>query len=54
MRLVAEERVDKARVDILDAHEEFVQHIESGQRRIRGDRGSRLQRQLNNPAVQVK
>jgi len=35
MRLVAEERVDKARVDILDAHEEFVQHIESGQRRIR-------------------
>ena len=26
---------DKAKVGILDAHEEFVQHIESGQARIR-------------------
>ena len=33
--LVAEEKGDRARVAILDAHEEFVQHIESGQARIR-------------------
>jgi hypothetical protein len=32
---VAEERADRAQVAILDAHEEFVQHIESGQARIR-------------------
>ncbi len=32
---VAEERGDQAKVAILDAHEEFVQHIESGQARIR-------------------
>jgi hypothetical protein len=34
-RLVAEEKGDQAKVAILDAHEEFVQHIESGQARIR-------------------
>jgi len=32
---VAQEKGDQARVAILDAHEEFVQHIESGQARIR-------------------
>jgi hypothetical protein len=32
---VAEERADQARVAMLEAHEEFVQHIESGQARIR-------------------
>jgi hypothetical protein len=32
---VAEEKGDQAKVAILDAHEEFVQHIESGQARIR-------------------
>ena len=32
---MAEEREDQAKVAILDAHEEFVQHIESGQARIR-------------------
>jgi len=32
---VAEERGDRARVAVLEAHEEFVQHIESGQARIR-------------------
>jgi len=32
---VAEEKGDKAKVAILDAHEDFVQHIESGQSRIR-------------------
>ena len=32
---MAEERRDQAKVAILDAHEEFVQHIESGQGRIR-------------------
>lgn len=32
---VAEEKGDRAKVAILDAHEEFVQHIESGQARIR-------------------
>jgi uncharacterized membrane protein (DUF485 family) len=34
-RFVAEEKGDQAKVAILDAHEEFVQHIESGQARIR-------------------
>jgi hypothetical protein len=33
--LVAEEKGDKAKVAILDAHEEFVQHIETGQARIK-------------------
>lgn len=33
--LVAEEQADHAKVAVLDAHEEFVQHIESGQARIR-------------------
>jgi len=33
--LVAEEKGDKAKVAVLEAHEEFVQHIESGQMRIR-------------------
>jgi hypothetical protein len=33
--LVAEERGDRAKVAILDAHEEFVQHIEDGQRRMK-------------------
>ncbi len=32
---MAEEKGDRAKVAILDAHEEFVQHIESGQARIR-------------------
>ncbi len=32
---MAEEAGDRAKVAILDAHEEFVQHIESGQARIR-------------------
>ena len=32
---MAEEKGDQAKVAILDAHEEFVQHIESGQARIR-------------------
>lgn len=32
---MTEERGDQAKVAILDAHEEFVQHIETGQRRIR-------------------
>jgi hypothetical protein len=32
---MSEEKGDRARVAILDAHEEFVQHIESGQARIR-------------------
>lgn len=32
---MAEEKRDEAKVAILDAHEEFVQHIESGQARIR-------------------
>ena len=32
---MAEEKGDKAKVAILDAHEDFVQHIESGQSRIR-------------------
>jgi hypothetical protein len=32
---VSEEKEDKAKVGILDTHEEFVQHIESGQARIR-------------------
>lgn len=32
---MAEERADKARVAVLDAHEDFIQHIESGQARIR-------------------
>jgi len=32
---VAEEKGDKAKVAILDAHEDFVEHIESGQGRIR-------------------
>ncbi|MDG6914678.1 MAG: hypothetical protein JRM86_06590 [Nitrososphaerota archaeon] len=32
---MAEESRDQARVAILDAHEEFVHHIESGQARIR-------------------
>ena len=32
---MSEEKGDRARVAILDAHEEFVQHIESGQTRIR-------------------
>ncbi len=32
---VAEEKGDRAKVAILEAHEEFVQHIESGQARIR-------------------
>ena len=32
---MAEEKGDRARVAILDAHEEFVQHIEGGQARIR-------------------
>jgi hypothetical protein len=32
---VAEEKGDQAKVAILDAHEEFVQHIEGGQARIR-------------------
>jgi hypothetical protein len=32
---VAEEKGDRAKVAILDAHEEFVQHIESGRARIR-------------------
>ena len=32
---MAEERGDRARVAVLEAHEEFVQHIESGQARIR-------------------
>lgn len=33
---MAEESGDQAKVAILDAHEEFVQHIESGQARVRG------------------
>jgi hypothetical protein len=33
--LVAEGEADHARVAVLDAHEEFVEHIESGQARIR-------------------
>jgi preprotein translocase subunit SecE len=32
---VSEDERDKAKVGILDAHEDFVQHIESGQTRIR-------------------
>ena len=32
---MAEERGDRAKVALLDAHEEFVQHIENGQARIR-------------------
>ena len=32
---MAEEKSDKAKVAILDAHEEFVQHIETGQARIK-------------------
>lgn len=32
---MAEEKGDQAKVAILDAHEEFVQHIEGGQARIR-------------------
>ena len=32
---MAEEQADHAKVAVLDAHEEFVQHIESGQARIR-------------------
>ncbi len=32
---MAEETGDRAKVAILDAHEEFVQHIEGGQARIR-------------------
>jgi hypothetical protein len=33
--LVAEEKGDRAKVAILDAHEEFVQHIEDGQARMK-------------------
>ena len=32
---MAEERGDKAQVGILEAHEDFVQHIEAGQARVR-------------------
>ena len=32
---MSEEKGDRSKVAILDAHEEFVQHIESGQARIR-------------------
>lgn len=35
MPVVSGDERDKAKVGILDAHEEFVQHIESGQARTR-------------------